>query len=162
MRFTGSDTTLGPEMLSTGEVMGRGTNFEEAFLKAQMAVFEDSLDRPYVFIGVMDEDKPKMVVVAKMLEEMGYEILSTRGTFQVLKCHDSSQEEGSRCTPHSPACPSVQPSLFHNFRSSSAIYKIATSVRIFGEFELSASSISCGPECLKTILAFRLHSSPFP
>ena len=45
--FTGSDTTLGPEMLST-EVMGRGTNFEEAFLKAQMAVFEDSLDRPYV------------------------------------------------------------------------------------------------------------------
>ena len=86
MRFTGSDTTLGPEMLSTGEVMGRGTNFEEAFLKAQMAVFEDSLDRPYVFIGVMDEDKPKMVVVAKMLEEMGYEILSTSGTFQVLKC----------------------------------------------------------------------------
>ena len=85
MRFTGSDTTLGPEMLSTGEVMGRGTNFEEAFLKAQMAVFEDSLDRPYVFIGVMDEDKPKMVIVAKMLEEMGYKILSTRGTFQVLK-----------------------------------------------------------------------------
>ncbi len=85
MRFTGSDTTLGPEMLSTGEVMGRGTNFEEAFLKAQMAVFEDSLNRPYVFIGVMDEDKPKMVIVAKMLEEMGYEILSTRGTFQVLK-----------------------------------------------------------------------------
>jgi carbamoyl-phosphate synthase large subunit len=65
--------------------MGRGTNFEEAFLKAQMAVFEDSLNRPYVFIGVMDEDKPKMVIVAKMLEEMGYEILSTRGTFQVLK-----------------------------------------------------------------------------
>ena len=85
MRFTGSDTTLGPEMLSTGEVMGRGTNFEEAFLKAQMAVFEDSLNRPYVFIGVMDEDKLKMVIVAKMLEEMGYEILSTRGTFQVLK-----------------------------------------------------------------------------
>jgi carbamoyl-phosphate synthase large subunit len=85
MRFTGSDTTLGPEMLSTGEVMGRGTNFEEAFLKAQMAVFEDSLNRPYVFVGVMDEDKPKMVIVAKMLEEMGYKILSTRGTFQVLK-----------------------------------------------------------------------------
>ncbi|MEC8359995.1 MAG: ATP-grasp domain-containing protein, partial [SAR324 cluster bacterium] len=85
MRFTGSDTTLGPEMLSTGEVMGRATNFEEAFLKAQMAVFEESLDRPYVFIGVMDEDKPKMVIVAKMLEEMGYKILSTRGTFQVLK-----------------------------------------------------------------------------
>ena len=84
MRFTGSDTTLGPEMQSTGEVMGRGTNFEEAFLKAQMAVFEDSLIRPYVFVGVMDEDKPKMVIAAKMLEELGYEILSTRGTFQVL------------------------------------------------------------------------------
>ena len=84
MRFTGSDTTLGPEMQSTGEVMGRGTNFEEAFLKAQMAVFEDSLMRPYVFVGVMDEDKPKMVIAAKMLEELGYEILSTRGTFQVL------------------------------------------------------------------------------
>ena len=61
MRFTGSTTTLGQEMLSTGEVMGRGTNFEEAFPKAANGRFEDSLDRPYVFIGVMDEDKPKMV-----------------------------------------------------------------------------------------------------
>jgi carbamoyl-phosphate synthase large subunit len=50
-----------------------------------MAVFENSLTRPYVFIGVMDQDKPKMVAVAKMLEELGYEILATRGTFQFLQ-----------------------------------------------------------------------------
>ena len=91
MRFTGSDTTLGPEMLSTGEVMGRGLSFEEAFMKAQLAVFENSLNRPYVFIGVMDGDKEKMIPVARMLEELGYEILATRGTFQMLQSNGIRQ-----------------------------------------------------------------------
>jgi carbamoyl-phosphate synthase large subunit len=85
MRFAGTDTTLGPEMQSTGEVMGRGRSFEEAFLKAQIAVFDESLGRPYVFIGVMDADKEKMIPIAKILEDLGYEILATSGTLRVLQ-----------------------------------------------------------------------------
>ncbi len=85
-RFAGSDTELGPEMKSTGEVMGRGETFEEAFVKAQVAVYNPKLlEKHYAFIGVTDADKPKMVPVAEALVEAGYQILATEGTAQVLE-----------------------------------------------------------------------------
>ncbi len=84
-KFAGSDTELGPEMKSTGEVMGWGETFEEAFFKAQLAVFKDISQRGYVFIGVLDKDKPSMISVAQQLVAVGFSILATPGTFNILQ-----------------------------------------------------------------------------
>ena len=85
IRFAGADSELGPEMKSTGEVMGRAATFEEAYLKAQVAVFLPRIKEGYVFIGVLDKDKETTVPIAKALENAGYSILSTQGTYKVLK-----------------------------------------------------------------------------
>ncbi|MBF0278414.1 MAG: carbamoyl-phosphate synthase large subunit [SAR324 cluster bacterium] len=84
-KFAGTDTELGPEMKSTGEVMGWGDTFEEAYFKSQLAVYHNIPTNGYVFIGVLDKDKEKMIPLAKKLESMGYAILATPGTFEILK-----------------------------------------------------------------------------
>ncbi|MFN3505229.1 MAG: carbamoyl-phosphate synthase large subunit [Caldimicrobium sp.] len=84
-RFPGVDVMLGPEMKSTGEVMGIDWEASLAFAKAQ---FASGMRLPLsgkVFISVKDEDKPNIVNVAKNLEEMGFEILATTGTAQYLR-----------------------------------------------------------------------------
>jgi carbamoyl-phosphate synthase large subunit len=83
-KFSGSDTTLGPEMRSTGEVMGRGQSFAEAFLKAQIAASNGLRPEGYVFVGVTDEDKPRIVSLARALQALGYQLLATPGTRQAL------------------------------------------------------------------------------
>ncbi|MBF0350705.1 MAG: carbamoyl-phosphate synthase large subunit [SAR324 cluster bacterium] len=84
-RFAGADTELGPEMKSTGEVMGRGKTFEEAYIKAQAAIYPKFLNKGYVFIGVRDLDKAAMIPLAKTLESLGFSILATPSTLKVLK-----------------------------------------------------------------------------
>lgn len=83
-RFPGVDVMLGPEMKSTGEVMGIDWEASLAYAKAQ---FASGMKLPLsgkVFISVKDEDKPQIVDVAKNLEELGFEILATSGTAQYL------------------------------------------------------------------------------
>ncbi len=84
VKLPGVDLILGPEMLSTGEVMGRGDTFAEAFIKSQLAVFPSMRTDGSVFIGVRDADKPRMVPLAKKLQQLGYQLLATRGTRQCL------------------------------------------------------------------------------
>ncbi len=79
-KFPGVDTLLGPEMKSTGEVMGVGRTFAEAFAKAQLGAGVELPRGGCVFISVRDGDKPKAVEVAQMLSEMNYDIVATRGT----------------------------------------------------------------------------------
>lgn len=79
-KFPGVDTLLGPEMKSTGEVMGVGRTFAEAFAKAQLGAGVELPRGGRVFISVRDGDKPKAVEVAQMLSEMNYDIVATRGT----------------------------------------------------------------------------------
>jgi carbamoyl-phosphate synthase large subunit len=83
-KFPGSDTTLGPEMHSTGEGMGRGQTFAEAYLKSQIAASNGLKPEGCVFIGVRDEDKPAMVPVAQTLQRVGYTVLATPGTRRTL------------------------------------------------------------------------------
>ncbi len=84
-KFPGSDLLLGPEMQSTGEVMGRGATFAEAFLKAQIAASTNGLRGDgHVFLGVVDGDKRALVPMARTLQELGYRLLATRGTRKVL------------------------------------------------------------------------------
>jgi len=85
VKFPGVDSLLGPEMKSTGEVMGVGKTFGEAFAKSQRAAGVDLSHTGKVLISIRDEDKIKIIDVAKMLVAKNYEIVATRGTARVLK-----------------------------------------------------------------------------
>ncbi|HLH01864.1 MAG TPA: carbamoyl-phosphate synthase large subunit [Bryobacteraceae bacterium] len=84
-KFPGVDPALGPEMRSTGEVMGVGQSFGEAFFKAQLAAGTPIPDAGSLFISVNDRDKPAAVEVARKFNELGFELFATRGTASVLK-----------------------------------------------------------------------------
>jgi carbamoyl-phosphate synthase large subunit len=83
-RFPGVDVLLGPEMKSTGEVMGIDTDFGRAFAKSQLAAGVRLPLSGTVFISVRDHDKAPMAAVGKKLFDMGFKILATRGTAEML------------------------------------------------------------------------------
>ncbi len=80
IKFPGVDIILGPEMKSTGEVMGVGESFAEAFVKSQLAASVKLPKEGNVFVSVRDADKPGAVEVARSLAELGFTLLATRGT----------------------------------------------------------------------------------
>jgi carbamoyl-phosphate synthase large subunit len=84
-KFPGVDTVLGPEMKSTGEVMGVADNFGEAFAKAQTAAGQVLPTAGNVFISANDRDKPFMPELAQRFVEMGFSIVATHGTARVLE-----------------------------------------------------------------------------
>jgi len=85
VKFPGVDTILGPEMKSTGEVMGVGASFGEAFVKSQLAASAWLPESGTVFISVRGQDKPRAVEVARGLSELGYKIVATRGTAAAIE-----------------------------------------------------------------------------
>jgi carbamoyl-phosphate synthase large subunit len=85
VKFPGVDTILGPEMKSTGEVMGVGESFGEAFVKSQMAAGVTLPKSGVAFISVKAQDKPKAVEVARGLADLGFSILATRGTASAIE-----------------------------------------------------------------------------
>lgn len=84
-KFPGVDIILGPEMRSTGEVMGIADTFPMAFAKSQLAANSALPRSGTVFISVNDRDKHEVLAVARSLVEMGYRVLSTRGTARALR-----------------------------------------------------------------------------
>ncbi|HEV8554036.1 MAG TPA: carbamoyl-phosphate synthase large subunit [Casimicrobiaceae bacterium] len=84
IKFPGVDTILGPEMKSTGEVMGVGETFAEAFLKSQLAAGVRLPDRGNVFVSVKNPDKPRVLDVARTLAALGFDLVATRGTAAAL------------------------------------------------------------------------------
>jgi carbamoyl-phosphate synthase large subunit len=80
LKFPGADVILGPEMLSTGEVMGISDDFGMAYAKSQIAAGTDLPMKGTVFISVKDRDRKRAVEVARKLHERGFKILATRGT----------------------------------------------------------------------------------
>ena len=84
IKFPGVDTILGPEMKSTGEVMGVGETFAEAFVKSQLAASVKLPKSGKVFISVREEDKTGAAEVARTLKQLGFTILATRGTGSVI------------------------------------------------------------------------------
>ena len=86
-RFPGFDTILGPEMKSTGEVMGIDKNFGVAFAKSQIASNQILPVGGNVFISVNDKDKSNIVPIAKALFKMGFKIIATKGTSETLEKH---------------------------------------------------------------------------
>ncbi|MEE9158753.1 MAG: carbamoyl-phosphate synthase large subunit [Gammaproteobacteria bacterium] len=92
VKFPGVDPLLGPEMKSTGEVMGIGGSFGEAFAKAQLAAGVNLPHSGNIFISVRDKDKPESKDVARDLLALGFNLYATRGTAKVL------QDAGIQCT----------------------------------------------------------------
>jgi carbamoyl-phosphate synthase large subunit len=86
-KFPGVDTILGPEMKSTGEVMGVGETFGEAFVKSQIAAGVKLPQGGRAFISVRDGDKLAAVAIGRDLVELGFTLLATRGTSRVLESH---------------------------------------------------------------------------
>ncbi len=84
IKFPGVDTILGPEMKSTGEVMGVGESFAEAFLKSQLAAGVKLPSSGNVFVSVKNPDKPKVLDVARALSGLGFKLVATRGTAAAL------------------------------------------------------------------------------
>ena len=86
------DSLLGPEMRSTGEVMGIDANFPAAFAKSQAAAGSSLPKTGTVFISVADRDKPQIVLPVRRLAQLGYRILATSGTSKLLKLHGIASE----------------------------------------------------------------------
>jgi len=83
-RFPGEDTLLGPEMKSTGEVMGRDRDFGRALAKAHLGSSEPLPAQGTVFLSIRDDDKRSITFMAKALVDMGYGLIATRGTCRFL------------------------------------------------------------------------------
>jgi carbamoyl-phosphate synthase large subunit len=93
IKFPGVDTILGPEMKSTGEVMGVGATFAEAFVKAQLGASEKLPKGGRAFISVRNEDHQKVVDIAQDLAKLGFSLVATKGTARTLT------EKGLTVTP---------------------------------------------------------------
>jgi carbamoyl-phosphate synthase large subunit len=87
VRFQGVDTILGPEMKSTGEVMGGADNFGAAFGKAMMGAGQKLPDKGCVFISVNNSDKQTVLPIARDLAQLGFTLSATRGTAAFLRAH---------------------------------------------------------------------------
>lgn len=85
IKFPGVDTILGPEMKSTGEVMGVGKTFGEAYVKSQMGAGVTLPRSGKVFLSIKDSDKPRAVKVARELIRLGFSIVATRGTAETIR-----------------------------------------------------------------------------
>ncbi|MAQ07930.1 MAG: carbamoyl phosphate synthase large subunit [SAR116 cluster bacterium] len=86
-RFPGTDIILGPEMKSTGEVMGIADSFDSAFFKSQLGANVNLPSEGNIFISVKDEDKEKILDFCKTIQRLNFKILATRGTSKILQQH---------------------------------------------------------------------------
>jgi carbamoyl-phosphate synthase large subunit len=103
IKFPGVDTILGPEMKSTGEVMGVGKTFAEAFLKSQLGASTKLPKEGRAFISVRKEDYQKVVEIAQALHQLGFSLVATKGTAAALNKHGltvSSVNKVAEGRPH--------------------------------------------------------------
>ena len=101
-RFPGVDVMLGPEMRSTGEVMGLDSDFGRAFAKAQLGAGVDLPTEGTAFISVKDGDKPSMIELANMLIEFGFVVIATGGTAEFMKAEGLAVERINKVLEGSP------------------------------------------------------------
>jgi carbamoyl-phosphate synthase large subunit len=87
VRFPGVDTILGPEMKSTGEVMGGSSSFGVAFAKAQLSVGQRLPEKGTAFVSVNNDDKANLLPIARDLAELGFQLIATRGTAAYLRAY---------------------------------------------------------------------------
>ncbi len=103
-RFPGVDIILGPEMKSTGEVMGIDTDFGRAFAKSQIAIGVEIPRAGTCFISVKDSDKVHMVPLGRRLAELGFKLMATQGTASHLRAHGLTVERVNKVLEGRPHC----------------------------------------------------------
>jgi carbamoyl-phosphate synthase large subunit len=103
-KFPGVDTLLGPEMKSTGEVMGRGRNFASAYAKAMTAAGMRLPTSGNVFFSIRNEDKAEALSIARGLQDLGFKISATKGTAKFLNSHFLTVTEAVKMTEGTPNC----------------------------------------------------------
>ena len=102
VKFPGVDTMLGPEMKSTGEVMGVGKTFGEAFVKSQIGAGTRLPTAGKAFLTVKNSDKPRAVDVARQLVELGFELIATRGTAAAIEAAGLAVQTVNKVTEGRP------------------------------------------------------------
>ena len=102
IKFPGADAVLGPEMKSTGEVMGIDSTFGAAYLKSQLAAGQKLPSKGSVFISVKNQDKRNIVMIARKLADMGFKIMATTGTANTLSRNDIKVETIPRLSEGRP------------------------------------------------------------
>lgn len=102
VKFPGVDTILGPEMKSTGEVMGVGVSFAEAFVKSQLAAGVRLPVSGKVFMSVKDSDKAKAIEIARHLVEAGFHLVATRGTAHAIEAAGLPVQQVNKFTEGRP------------------------------------------------------------
>jgi carbamoyl-phosphate synthase large subunit len=148
-KFPGVDIILGPEMRSTGEVMGIDDSFPMAFAKSQLAANSALPLSGTIFISVADRDKPEAARVAGPLAEMGYRLISTRGTAQALRAAGIQVEEV-------PKLKEGRPNLIDHMKNGQVALVINTpsgkGART-DEGRIRAAAVAHGVTCITTLAA---------
>ena len=151
-KFTGVDIVLGPEMRSTGEVMGVDRSFAAAFAKAQMAA-GTTLPRQggTVFVSVANRDRPAIVPIARKLADLGFHLMATAGTARVLQSHGVSVEVVRKIHEGRPNL------LDHlaNDRIDLIVNTPSGKGARTDEGRIRASAVSHGVPCITTLAAAR-------
>jgi carbamoyl-phosphate synthase large subunit len=148
-KFPGVDIILGPEMRSTGEVMGIDDRFPMAFAKSQLAASAALPPSGRVFISVADRDKQEVLPIARLLAEMGYDLLATRGTARVLR-------ETGIVVQEVPKLQEGRPNLIDHMKNHQIALVINTpsgrGART-DEGKIRAAAVANGVTCITTLAA---------
>lgn len=148
-KFPGVDIILGPEMRSTGEVMGIDDNFAMAFAKSQMAASAALPRSGRIFLSVADRDKPDVIPIARALVGMDYTLISTRGTASALRAAGIAVEEVSKIQEG-------RPNLVDYMKNDQVVLVINTpsgkGART-DEGKIRAAAVAHGVTCITTVAA---------
>jgi len=148
-KFPGVDIILGPEMRSTGEVMGIDADFPMAFAKSQLAANAPLPPSGTIFISVADRDKAEITPVAQALGQMGYKLVSTRGTGRHLRMAGVNVEE-------IPKIQEGRPNLLDLMKNDQVVLIINTPSgkgSRTDEGRIRSAAVTRGVTCITTISA---------
>jgi carbamoyl-phosphate synthase large subunit len=149
IKFAGVDIVLGPEMRSTGEVMGISPRFSMAFAKSQLAAGTVLPMAGNVFLSVADRGKPQVVEIARRLHDMGYSLLATEGTAKILAAEGIPSREVKKIREG-------HPNLL-DFLANGEVALVMNTPRGKGartdEGKIRAATVQAGVPCLTTIEA---------
>jgi carbamoyl-phosphate synthase large subunit len=150
-KFPGVDPALGPEMRSTGEVMGVGINFGEAFLKAQIGAGSPLPEKGTVFISVNDHHKVEAVPVARRFADLGFSLVATRGTAAALRAAGLSCKTVFKVNEGRPNVVD----LLKGGSIQLAIYTTVGAPAFHDEKAIRRSAVACRVPCITTMSGAR-------
>ncbi|MHC4908409.1 MAG: carbamoyl-phosphate synthase large subunit [Planctomycetota bacterium] len=151
-RFPGVDVVLGPEMRSTGEVMGMDRSLPIALAKAQMGASVDLPTEGTVFLSVRDSDKPHVIEIARDLGSMGFQLITTAGTQELLKSYSVTAESIRKISE------GARPNIVDKIANGEVDLIVNTPTRkgaMTDEGRLRASAVRAGVPMITTITGAR-------